>query len=401
MEARVEPSGETARRPPLARLPGWALALGAAALIALGLGAIALLGGDTLPERPGPPLEELAVERTELRHNEIALTLRNTGPDPVRIGQVFVNDQYVDFAGGEEPIGRLGSETLVLTFPWQEGQPYLVSLVTETGAVIEHEIPVAVETPQGDGDLVALMVLLGLYVGVIPVALGMLMLPAMRSFRARWIRLVLAVTIGLLAFLGVDATVEGLELAGAAGGAFGGVELVALGALLAFLALSGVDAWVRSRGGGGAQGMRLALIIAIGIGLHNLGEGIAIGAAYAVGELALGAALVLGFAIHNTTEGFAIVAPLVRERPSLARLVALGLIAGAPAIGGALLGVNVTNPELAALLFGVGVGAIAQVIVQLLPALRGPDGRWLDAGTATAVGAGALAFYLTGLLISV
>src|SRR5690606_231623 len=156
----------------------------------------------------------------------------------------------------------------------------------------------------------ALMVLLGLYVGVIPVALGMLMLPAMRGFRARWIRLVLAVTVGLLAFLGVDATVEGLHLAGQAGGAFGGAELLVLGALLAYLALSAVDGWARSRGRDadgpeGARGARLALIIAIGIGLHNLGEGIAIGAAYAVGELALGAALVLGFAIHNTTEGFA------------------------------------------------------------------------------------------------
>ena len=69
-------------------------------------------------------------------------------------------------------------------------------------------------------------------------------------------------------------------------------------------------------------------MIAIGIGLHNLGEGLAIGSAYAIGELALGAFLVVGFAIHNTTEGFAIVAPLTRERPSLGRLLLLGVIAG-------------------------------------------------------------------------
>jgi zinc transporter, ZIP family len=142
-------------------------------------------------------------------------------------------------------------------------------------------------------------------------------------------------------------------------------------------------------------------MIAIGIGLHNMGEGLAIGSAYAVGELALGAFLVVGFAIHNTTEGFAIVAPLTRERPSLARLLGLGLIAGAPAILGALLGASVNNPELSGLLLGVGVGAIVQVIVQIAPSMRDKAGRALDGLTATALAAGVLLFYLTGLLVNV
>ncbi len=402
MEAR----GETVERgSPFDSVPAWALGVAAAALITVVLVVLAVAGGDSLPDRLGPPIEELAVERTELAANQIELTLRNTGPDEVTIAQAFVNDAYVDFTGGGEPIGRLGSDTLTLTYPWQEGQPYLVSIVTETGVVIEHEIPAAVETPQADGDLFALMALLGTYVGIVPVVLGMMLLPAMRRFREDWIRVLMAVTVGLLAFLAVDASLEGLELANESGGAFGGVELLVLGALLAFLLLTGVDRRLRARGeaagdAAGAAG-RLALMIALGIGLHNLGEGLAIGSAYAIGELALGAFLVVGFAIHNTTEGFAIVAPLTRAKPSLGRLVALGLIAGAPAIAGGIIGASVTNPELSALLLGVGVGAVVQVIVQIAPAMRDRAGRLLDAATAAGVAAGLVAFYLTSLLITV
>ncbi len=390
----------------LGGLPGWGLALGALGLVTAALIALAVLGGDSLPERTGPPVEELAVERTELHPNRIELTVRNTGPDAVTIAQVFVNDAYVDFTGADSPIGRLASERIELTYPWQDGQPYLVSMVTETGVVIEHEIAAAVETPDGGGDLFALMALLGLYVGVIPVGLGMLFLPAMRSLRPVWIRVLMAITVGLLAFLAVDASLEALELAGESGGAFGGAELLLLGAGVAYLALTAIDSRLRARrervadkeADGGAS---LAMMIAIGIGLHNLGEGLAIGSAYAIGELALGAFLVVGFAIHNTTEGLAIVAPMVKSRPSLGRLAALGLIAGAPAILGGILGASVANPELSVLLLGVGVGAVIQVIVQIVPAMRDRSGRILDTATACGAIAGAIAFYLTSLLVSI
>ncbi len=249
------------------RIPLWALAGGVFALIAVILVTIAVVGDETLPDRAGPPIEELAVERTKLEPSKIELTVRNTGPDEVQVAQVFVADSYVDFDGAEEPIGRLDSDTITLDFPWQDGQPYLISFVTSTGLVIEHEIAAAVETPGTDGDLFALMALLGLYVGVIPVTLGMLLLPAMRRFRPTWIRVVMAVTVGLLAFLAVDATLEGFELAGESGGAFGGTELVLLGAGLAFLALTAVDRWLSSKrdAEGGSSGFRLALMIAIGI----------------------------------------------------------------------------------------------------------------------------------------
>lgn len=383
----------------------WLPAVAAIVLIGLALAALTVLGGKTLPERTGPPVEQLAVERTQLSPGTIELTLRNTGPDPVQVAQVFVNDAYVDFTGGITPIGPLASDTVRLDYPWQDGQPYIVSMLTSTGVVVEHEIPAAVTTPHADGGFFAVMALLGTYVGIIPVVLGMLFLPLLRRIGQRGIRVLLAVTVGLLVFLAIDATIEGFELADRSGGAFGGVALVVLGAMLAYLALTAVDRRGKGRRqgeqSGGAGGPRLALMIAIGIGLHNLGEGLAIGAAYAIGELALGTALVIGFAIQNTTEGLAVVSPLTERRPPLSRLLGLGVLAGAPAIVGALIGATVNNGELSAFLLGIGVGAIAQVIVQMTPSLRGRDGRSLEPVTLGGVAGGVLAMYLTGLLVTV
>jgi zinc transporter ZupT len=263
---------------------------------------------------------------------------------------------------------------------------------------------VATETPQANFDFYRLMALLGLYVGVIPVALGMFWMPFLRKIGQGWLRVLMAVTIGLLAFLAVDATIEGLELAGASE-AFGGTALVAIGAGAAYLILAAIDSYLRSRRASarerGATGLQLAALIAIGIGLHNFGEGLAIGSAYAVGALALGAFLVVGFAIHNTTEGLAIVAPLANRAPSLRRLVVLGLIAGAPAIVGAWVGAAAFNPSIAALLFGAGVGAIVQVIQQLAPSIADDDGRRLHPASVAGILAGVLIMYATGLLVSV
>ena len=387
--------------------PRWLLVAGPLALIAAAIALFAALGAPGLDERRGPPVEELAVERTVLRPGEIELTLRNTGPDPVEVSQVAVADSFVNFqADPAGEVGRLGEQTVTLDYPWQEGSPYAISLLTSSGATIEHEIDVAVETPEADAGFFGLMALLGTYVGVIPVALGMLFLPFVRRVPASWIRVVLAATIGLLAFLAVDAYLEGTELGEQSGGAFGGVELLFFGAGLAYLALAGLDAHLRSRRtdaeAGGASGWRLALMIAVGIGLHNLGEGLAIGSAYAVGALALGAFLVIGFAIHNTTEGIAIVAPLAAgERPPLARLAMLGLIAGAPAILGAFVGASVSNPEVSTFLLGIGVGAIVQVIVQIWPSIRDEEGRSLYPASVAGIVAGGLLLYATSLLITV
>ena len=402
--SHAQPPVETPTAP-RSRVPAWALGAIPLALIVAALAALLTVGGDTLGERLGPPVEEIAAERTVLRPGEIELTVRNTGPDPVTVAQMFVNDTYVDYSTTGNEIGRRGTETFTLDYPWQQDFPYLVTLVTATGVTVEHEIPVAVETPSAGGDFYGLMALLGIYVGIIPVALGMLFLPFLRQVREHWIRFFMAVTVGLLGFLALDAYLEGTEIAESGTGAFGGAELLFIGAGAAYLGLFALDRFLRARGErareAGASAFQLSLLVAIGIGLHNLGEGLAIGSAYAVGELALGAFLVFGFALHNTTEGLAIVAPLSGyRRPSLGRLAALGLIAGAPAILGAFIGASAFNPELAALLIGVGIGAIVQVIVQLVPAIRDRAGRALYPASVGGILTGVLVLYVTGLLVS-
>jgi len=385
------------------RLPVWALALAVVLVVGAALGGLALFGAGTLPERAGPPAEQLTVERTVLSPGTIELHVRNPGPDPVQLAQVVVNDSFVDFTGGSGPIPRLDSVTLALDYPWRSGQPYSISMLTSTGSVIEHEIPVAVATPAPNGGVFAAMALLGTYVGIIPVVLGMLFLPVLRRAGQRLMRTLLAVTVGLLAFLAVEAAIEGFELAEGSAAAFGGSLLVVLGAGLAFLALTALDHHLRGRtrghdADGTGRGMRLAFMISVGIGLHNLGEGLAIGSAYAAGELALGTALVVGFTVQNTTEGLAIVAPLTAARPPILRVVGLGTLAGAPAIVGALIGVSLDNRALAAFMFGLGVGAIVQVMVQISPALRSRPGRVLDPAALGGVAGGLLLMYMTTLI---
>ena len=386
-------------------LPAWLLGLIPLLLIAVAVGAFAALGGPGLAERTGPPVEELAVERTVLEPGLIELTVRNDGPDPISIAQAQVNDAFVQFSGAEKALARLASETIRIRHAWVEGEAYSVSLMTSTGATFTHEIPVATRTPAADLSFYGLMALLGLYVGLIPVALGMLWLPWVRRIPPGWLRAVMAVTVGLLAFLAIDATLEGLEIAGQGSQAFGGTALVIFGAAVAYLALTGVSQWLGERQtsvkAAGARGGHLALMVAVGIGLHNLGEGLAIGTAYATGALALGASLVVGFALHNTTEGLAIVAPAARERARLGRLVLLGLIAGAPAIVGTWIGASAFNASLAAFLFGAGAGAIVQVIVQLAPTLREGRGPLLRPAIVVCLLAGMTVMFVTGLLVSI
>jgi zinc transporter, ZIP family len=397
----MEAAAATRTRKP----PRWVAGLAPLVVLAVAIGLFVALDAPGL-DRIGVPEEELTVERTVLEPGLIELHLRNDGADPVRIEQAIVNDGFASFTQSSDEVGRLAATEVDVQYPWIEGQAYEVMLLTSTGATIDHAIDVAVETPDADLGFYGLMALIGIYVGVIPVAIGMLWLPWVRSVDARWIRFLLAFTVGLLAFLGIDALLEGTELAGTGPQALGGAALVWLGAGGAYLVLSGVDAWLRGRRektseDAAGSAWRAAFLVALGIGLHNLGEGLAIGSAYAVGSLALGAALIVGFALHNTTEGLAIVAPTARTRLSLGRLAMLGLLAGAPAVLGAWIGASAFHPSVAALLFGVGAGAIAQVIVQILPQVRERDGRLLSPLVSSGLLAGLLVMYATGLLVSV
>jgi zinc transporter ZupT len=390
------------------RRPPWLAGVAPLAVLAVAIGLFVVLDAPGL-NRIGVPQESLTVERTVLKPGEIQLHVRNDGPDRVRVRQVIVNDGFAQFTQTNDDVGRLGGSEIDVDYPWIEGEDYEVRLLTDTGVTIDHTITAATETPGADLGFYGLMALIGLYVGIIPVAIGMLWLPWLRGVDARWVKFLLAFTIGLLAFLGIEALLEGTDIANTSAQVFGGAALVWLGAAAAFLGLAWVDSWLRGRrasGGdrraGAAFGYRAALLVAIGIGLHNLGEGLAIGSAYAVGSLALGATLVVGFALHNTTEGLAIVAPVARERTArLGRLALLGLIAGAPAVLGAWIGASAYQPGIAALMFGIGAGAIAQVIVQIAPQIRDGAGRVLHPLAISGLVTGIVVMYVTGLLVSI
>jgi len=401
----------TATRPKARRkAPPWLAGLLPLLILGAAIAVFVAFDAPGLGERNGVPVEDLAVERTLLRPGEIELVLRNDGPDPVAVRQVIVNDAFVGFDQSDPEVGRLRGGTVTVDYPWIEGQAYAISLVTSSGGTVDAAVDVAAETPAADAGFFGLMALIGLYVGVIPVAIGMLWLPWIRRIDPRYVQFLLALTLGLLAFLGVDAALEGTEIAATGAQAFGGAALVFLGAGAAYLALVGVDGWLRGRRrreeSEGAGPWRLSFLVALGIGLHNLGEGLAIGSAYAIGSLALGTALVVGFALHNTTEGLAIVAPVARAGEAaggarLGRLIGLGALAGLPAVLGAFIGASAFNPSLAAFMFGLGAGAIAQVIVQISPGVRDSAGRLLHPLAVAGLLSGLVLMYATGLLISV
>ena len=328
--------------------------------------------------RTVPPVESLTIERTTLTAGSIELKVRNDGPDPVSIAQVLVNDAYRQHTIGDRTLGRLEATEVRIDYPWDEGLPLEVAFVTSTGLTISHEIEAAAETPEAGASALWIYGLLGLYIGVIPVAVGLLWFPALARASKTWLAFFLAFTVGLLAFLLIDTTAEGLEIAGETGALLDGVALFAIGALVAVVTLSALGRGLSDRGR--LAGLHLSYLVAAGIGLHNLGEGLAVGAALAVGEIALGTFLVIGFALHNTTEGVAIVAPLAREseKPSLWHLVALGAIAGVPTIAGAWMGGFAFAPSWGSIAFGLAAGAIAQVVWTItrgLPAQGGLASR--------------------------
>jgi zinc transporter ZupT len=141
-------------------------------------------------------------------------------------------------------------------------------------------------------------------------------------------------------------------------------------------------------------------MIAVGIGLHNLGEGLAIGAAYNVGEIALGAFLVVGFIIQNITEGLGIIAPVLRDRPGIGNLALLGLLGGGPAILGTWIGGFSPSPTLAVLFLAVGTGAIFEVVYEIAKLIHKDTTREpMPVTVFSGIVAGMLLLWVTGLLI--
>jgi ZIP family zinc transporter len=358
------------------RVPTWLLY--AAPLIVLaGLIAVFALGNPLAAFTANvPPVEKLSFEPVRVVPDGFRVTVVNGGPDPVRVAQVQVDDAYYQFT--LEPstaIPRYGRAELRVAYPWVANEPHAIKLLTSSGLSFEAEVELATLTPRPGLREFGAYGLLGVYVGILPVGLGMLWYPAMKRLGRRGLGSVLALTIGLLVFLLIDTLLEALETAQDLPGFLQGVPLVVFSALGAWLLLLAVGNMGRS--GGTTRGLHLAVLIAFGIGLHNLGEGLAIGSAFALGEAALGSFLVIGFTLHNITEGVGIAAPLLpsagrsglsqdaKKGPPLSSFIGLTLLAGTPAILGAWAGGFAFSPLLAVIFLGLGLGAIWQVIVEV------------------------------------
>ncbi|MBI3760330.1 MAG: metal transporter [Chloroflexi bacterium] len=388
-----------------ASIPGWVSAL--LPLAALGLLAVAFSITNPLAvfESNLPVAEQINVERIALEPGRMIVSVVNGGPEAVTIAQVEVDAAFWKFTISPSPLlPRLGRATIALDYPWVKGEPHVVKIVTATGTTFEGTVAVAAVTPRPGLREFGTYGLLGVYVGIIPVILGLLWFPAMRQLGRRGLGFILALTVGMLVFLLIDTMLEAFEVAGKLPGVFQGAPLALFAALLSWLAIAAVS----SRRGGTssdpvANRLWVATMIALGIGLHNLGEGLAIGAAFALGQAALGSFLVVGFTLHNVTEGIGIAAPVTRDQPSLWRFAGLALLAGAPAIGGAWIGGFAYSPLLAVLFLGIGAGAIWQVIVEVGNLLRRDAERdglplisWLNvAGLLVGIGA----MYATAFLV--
>jgi zinc transporter ZupT len=318
---------------------------------------------------------------------------------------VIVNDAIWEFTmTPEATLSRLGRATITLAYPWLEGEPHTVKLLTSNGLAFTRTIAIAAPTPEPEPAIFMLFALLGILVGVLPVYLGLLWFPLVRRLSPWVLDFCLALTAGLLIFLGVVAVNEALELAARVPGPYRGVGVVAIGLLGTILVLIAASRRLVQAASGrpdAERALALSYLIALGIGLHNLGEGLAIGSAYAVGELALGAFLVIGFTIHNVTEGFGIITPIARTGATLRHLLLLGLAAGAPTIVGTWLGGLAYSDLWATLFLAIGAGAVFQVVYELIR-LPSPDGgnRIVSPVGVAGILAGMLIMYLTGLLVA-
>lgn len=369
-------------------------------------GVIALFastGGAGLNVKPAAPNEAIQFERTVLSPGVIELHVRNASAEAVTISQLNVNDGIWPFTmAPSSAIPRLGTAVLTIEYPWVQGEPYRITLFSSNSIAFSTDIVAAATTATVSTATLVSFTLIGIYVGIVPVMLGMVWLPALRRLGRRAMLLLMAATVGLLIYLGIDTLTEAIEQAGALGGPLQGFGIAGIGLVGTVFLLDALSRrQMMTELSETQRRMTLATLIAVGIGLHNLGEGLAIGAAYSVGAAALGAFLVIGFIIQNLTEGLGIVVPLIREQPSLQALATLGLLAGGPAIVGTWIGGLLFAPALSVLFLGIGSGAVFQVAYQIGRNLvwRAEERRQMPVTAFAGAMAGMLALYVTGLLI--
>jgi ZIP family zinc transporter len=344
----------------------------------------------------GIALPEITIERTEFQEGKIIAYIRNTGPEEIEIAQSDINDRIIPAAiEPSKTLSRLAEAKVIVPFSWTPGVPYEVGVTTSDGTRFSKSIDAAALAPVPNIEQASYFAIIGVYVGVIPVLIGLLWFPFIKRLSTNKYNFFLSLTVGLLVFLGIDALVESNEItAENIAGAFNGQVLIAMITILSFLVLLYTSeklvqrAIMKSATNSKSpllvssssyspdttttqqqqmiKSVAIALMISIGIGLHNLGEGLAIGAAVVLGKVALSTFLIIGFALHNTTEGLAIVAPMAKSgKVMIRKLVAMGLIAGVPAIIGTWIGGFLYSPIAAIIFLSMGAGAIFQVVFSI------------------------------------
>jgi len=352
----------------------------------------------------GVALPEITIEKIDFIKSEIQVTVRNTGHIPVEVVMADVNDRIQPAA--IEPdrfLERFETALVRIPFEWNIAEPYIIGLTIEDGTRFERAIEAAAPALTPNLEFFGFFAIIGTYVGIIPVMIGLLWLPFIKKLTKAKYHFFLALTVGLLLFLGIDSIEEAFDVSvDNLSGSFNGTLLIASTIVLSFLGLYYTSEKLTSKSDSLkiSKPVAIGLMIAIGIGLHNFGEGLAIGSAIGLGSIAFSSFLIVGFALHNTTEGLAIAAPLSREKNVITKLIGLGLIAGTPAIFGAWVGGFAFSPFSAVIFISIGAGAIFQVIVIILKWIRTEGDKNLSsAAVVSGIAIGMLIMYLTSMLV--
>ena len=351
----------------------------------------------------GTPLPEITIEKIDFLQSKIVVTVRNTGPASVEIAQADVNDRIQPAAiEPHKSLNKFESAKVIIPFEWNKAESYEVGLTTSDGVRFTKSVTTAASTPEPSFQLASYFGIIGTYVGVIPVMIGLLWFPFIAKLSRNKYKFFLALTAGLLLFLGIDSIKEGLKIStDNLASVFNGPLLVATIVVISFLGLYySSEKLVGRTNSTLARPVAIALMVAVGIGLHNLGEGLAIGAAISIGQVTLSTFLIVGFTIHNTTEGLAIAAPMARAKPMIGKLAAMGAIAGVPAIFGAWIGGFIYSPFAAAVFLSIGAGAIFQVVVSIVNWIRQDEERTFStAAVSSGFAIGMLVMYLTSIIV--
>ncbi len=351
----------------------------------------------------GVVLPEVSIEKVEFIENEIQATVRNTGPIEVAVAVADVNDRIQPAAvEPDSSLQRFETALVRIPFDWNEGQPYEIGITINDGTRFSTQVDAAFASLEPDVDLFVFLGMIGFLIGVVPIMIGLLWYPFIKKLGKNAFNFFLAFTMGLLIFLGIDAVLEASEISeNHLSSIFNGELLIATVVILSFLSLYGIGQKLIKTNSLStlSKGLTISLMIAIGIGLHNLGEGLAVGAAIALGEVALSTFLIIGFATHNTTEGLAIAAPLTSSKAKITKMVGLGLIAGAPAIFGCWVGGFSFSPLFTLIFLAIGAGAIFQVVISIFQYMKGKSDLLSNTSLFSGVSAGLIIMYLTSVII--